>query len=134
MLIVRWGAVLRVLTTVSLAIAAMALGVAPASASPKPIGLSPDGVTFADHLSAPLFAGAVIVPGDSTTRSFWVKNRTTGAGHLAITLRGVPGSDGLAGELSVTAVVGVAASPAIVVPELATCHPLVSAVSLRARC
>ncbi len=104
---------------------------APAFAAPKPIGLSADGVTFGDHLPASLFAGVVIVPGQQVIRSFWVKNRQSSPGNLAIALQGVTGADhAMVSALSLNAVAGAISGPVVAFPAAAPCHPLVSAVAL----
>ena len=121
----------RVLAVAILLVTGMGIGVSPASAAPKPIGLSDDGVTFADQLSAPLFDGTVIVPGHTATQSFWVRNRTSTAGNLAIAVRGVTGADpDLAAALVVSAVVGAATSSVIPFPAPQACDPLLSGITL----
>ncbi len=67
---------LRTWLVTALLVAVAALGfTAPASAAGKKLQLSFDGVTWADNLPAPLFDPAFRwVPGDSETRSFYVRN------------------------------------------------------------
>lgn len=58
----------------------------PAAAADE-LGISPDGVTWASSLPGPLFDPALRwVPGDSETRSFWVRNQSTDDGVLTITM------------------------------------------------
>jgi len=64
----------------------LGLGIAPASAADE-LGLSPDGVTWADALPGPLFDPAFRwVPGDSETRTFYVRNQSSDDGVLNVTL------------------------------------------------
>ena len=125
-------AVLRVLAFVALMVAGATLAfAAPAQAAPKPIGLSSDGVTYADTLSTSLFAGALVVPGDTVTRTFWVKNRGADPGNLAIALQGVAGGDSnFVAALSVSAAAGATAGPTVAFTSANPCHSLVSAVGL----
>jgi hypothetical protein len=125
-------ALLRVLALVTLLVAGTTLAfAAPAQAAPKPIGLSPDGVTYADTLSASLFAGALIVPGDTVTRSFWVKNRDADPGNLAIALQGVAGGDStFVAALSLSAVAGASAGPSVAFTSANPCVSLASGVGL----
>jgi hypothetical protein len=127
-------AFLSVLAIVALLVSGLGLwAAAPAFAAPKPIGLSADGVSYADDLPASLFAGAMIVPGKTVTRSFWVKNRAGSAGNLAIALQGVAGADhALVAALSASAVAGPNAGPLVAFSAANPCYPLVSAVALAA--
>ena len=125
-------AVLSLVAIVALLAAGLGLwAAAPALAAPKPIGLSDDGVAFGDYLPASPFAGLLIVPGTTVTRSFWVKNRETSPGNLAIALQGVTGADdAMVAALSLKAVAGPTAGPVVAFPAADPCHPLVSAVAL----
>lgn len=125
---------LSALAIVALLVSGLGLrAAAPAFAAPKAIGLSADGVNYADVLPASLFAGAMIVPGKTVTRSFWVKNRAGSAGNLAIALQGVSGADyALVAALSARAVAGPNAGPVVAFSAANPCYPLVSAVALAA--
>lgn len=76
----------RVLTLL-FAVTAALLGLAgPASASGE-LGLSPDGVHWASSLPAPLFDPAFRwVPGDSQVASFYVRDQSTDAAVLDLTM------------------------------------------------
>lgn len=116
---------------IALLVAGIGLGIPPqpAAAAPKPIGLSSNGVAYTDTLSTSIFAGALIVPGDSVTRSFWVKNRAATSGNLAIALQNVSGIDSiLVSALSASAVAGGAGGTAVPFTSAAPCHTLVSAL------
>lgn len=65
------------------------VGVAPAQAAGSGISFSVDGTNYAPNLSAPLFGSALLVPNDTITRSFWVRNDASSAGYLRLTLRDV---------------------------------------------
>jgi hypothetical protein len=125
-------AFLPVLAIVALLATGLGLwATAPAFAAPKPIGLSADGVTFADDLPASLFAGAVIVPGNTTVRSFWVQNRSSDPGNLAVALQGVSGVDSaLISSLWVTAVAGSTTGPAVVFSSANPCRSVLSGTGL----
>ena len=125
-------AFLSVLAVIALLATGLGLwAAAPAFAAPKPIGLSADGVTFNDYLPASPFAGLQIVPGKTATGSFWVKNRATSPGNLAIALQGVTGGDdALLGALSLNAVAGPSAGPIVAFSAAHPCQSLVSAVKL----
>lgn len=106
---------------------------APASAAPKPIGLSYDGVTFTDTLPTTLYAGAIIVPGDEVLRSFYVQNRAADAGNLAVSLQDVTGVDSaMISVLSIKAVAGTTAGPTVGFPAASPCASLVSGAGLAA--
>jgi hypothetical protein len=78
-----------------------------------------------------LFAGVHIVPGMSTTRTFWVENRTAMPGNLAVALTGVTGGDShLIAALSLRAVAGASAGPTVPFTAATPCHSLVSGVFL----
>jgi len=104
---------------------------APAQAAPKPIGLSADGITYADSLPASLFAGALIVPGKSVTRSFWVKNQATDIGNLAIALKDVTSVDSaFLGALSLQLTAGSTTGASVVFATANPCRSLLSAIPL----
>ncbi|MEO8093355.1 MAG: hypothetical protein ABI632_00350 [Pseudolysinimonas sp.] len=127
---------LRALAVVALLAAASGMVCAtsaPASATVKPIGLSSDGVTYTDTLSGSVFAGVLIVPGKSVTRTFWVKNRTALPGNLAVALQGVTGSDGnLIAALSLRAAAGTATGSNTPLASANPCVSLVSGIPLAA--
>lgn len=106
----RW-VTLVTLVTVGL----MALLPAQAAAAAGAIQVSDDGVTFGTVYPGVLFDGvATIVPGDTQTEVFYVRNTGPDDGYLRITLRDVAGNPVLLQNLSVSADVasqpGVAAS------------------------
>lgn len=106
---------------------------APAMAAPKPIGLSLDGITYTDDLPTSLYAGALIVPGDTLLRSFYVQNRAADAGNLAVALQGVTGIDSaMISVLSVSADAGSTTGPSVGFPAANPCHSLISGVGLAA--
>jgi hypothetical protein len=125
---------LRVLAFVALVVAGATLAfAAPAQAATKPIGLSTDGVTYTDTLSTSLFAGVLIVPGKSATRTFWVKNRSALPGNLAVALRGVSGGDAnLIAALSLRGVAGATTGPTVAFTSANPCRTILSGVSLPA--
>ena len=70
-----------------LAAIAIAVAAAPARADDE-VALSVDGVSWADELSSALFGkGRVWVPGDTATRSFYVRNDGPTAARLRIAVR-----------------------------------------------
>jgi LPXTG-motif cell wall-anchored protein len=82
------------------------LGLAgPASAAGKKLELSSDGVTWADNLAAPLFDPSFRwVPGDSETRSFYVRNHTGQAAVLDVIMLPAQFGDLMkSGDLTVSA-------------------------------
>lgn len=127
-------ALLRVLAFVALVVAGATFAfAAPAQAAPDPLVVSPDGVTYANNLPASLFAGALIVPGKSVTRTFYVKNQTTETGNLAIALKGVTGADpNMIAALSIRAVAGPLTGVNKPFSAAAPCVSLLSGVSLAA--
>lgn len=64
-----------------------AIGVLPARAASSGISLSLDGIGYAPTIGSPLFGSSRLVPNDSVTRSFWVRNDAPAAGYLRLTLR-----------------------------------------------
>lgn len=75
----------QIIAAIALASALSCLAV-PAHAADE-VGVSPDGVTWHDHLTEPLFAEPELwVPGDIETRSFWVRNQTGDPGALLVSL------------------------------------------------
>lgn len=127
------GAVLRALLIGILLVAIGAVfGTAvPAHAAPKPIGLSSDGVTFTDSLPASVFAGALIVPGKTVTRTFWVKNQAADAGNLAIALKDVTSVDtAFLGALSLQLTAGTTTGSSVVFSSANPCTSLVSGIPL----
>jgi hypothetical protein len=84
---------LLALAAVILVAGGSVVSAAPASATTQPMVVSIDGVSWGDHLTSSLFAGALILPGQEATRTFWVKNQTTSAGNLAVALSEVTGAD-----------------------------------------
>ena len=125
---------LSVLAIVALLAAGLGLwAAAPAMAAPKPIGLSLDGITYTDDLPTSLYAGALIVPGDTLLRSFYVQNRAADAGNLAVALQGVSGSDSvMISALSISADAGAGAGPTVTFPSANPCRSLISGVGLAA--
>lgn len=121
----------RPAAAVLLAAAVVVANASPAVAAPDPIGLSPDGVTWADQLPASLFAGATIVPGGSDTRSFWVRNQQSTPGNLAVALVDVTGADPqFVAQLSVRASIGPQTGPDAVLTSADPCRSLLSSVAL----
>lgn len=97
----------RLAVLVTTALAVVATAAAPAHADDE-IGLSTDGVTWAEQLSAPLFApGFRIVPGDAESRTFRVRNDGPSAGLLTVDVDSAD-PDGLlgSGDLAIEARVG----------------------------
>ena len=127
-------AFLSTLAVIALLAAGLGLwAAAPAMAAPKPIGLSLDGVTYTDDLPASLYAGALIVPGDTLLRSFYVQNRAADPGNLAVALQDVSGIDSvMISALSVTADAGGGPSPSTPFTSAAPCVPLVSGIGMAA--
>jgi hypothetical protein len=127
------GAVAR---AVLIGILVVAIGIVfgtavPAQAAPKPIGLSTDGITFTDTMSSSVFGGALIVPGKTVTRSFWVKNQAADTGNLAIALADVTGTDStFLGALSLQLTAGSTAGPSVVFATANPCRSLISGVAL----
>ena len=84
----------------------LVLGAAPASAATGVgvIELSTDGVSFARNLPGALFGSiATLSPGDSETKTIYVRNTGTATGYLRVTLRDVSFSDShFANALTVT--------------------------------
>jgi hypothetical protein len=75
--------------TVAIAIA-LAIGgaVAPASAATDTVLLSRDGTTFGSSISGGLFDGAgLLVPGQSVSRSLWIRNPSATAAALRVSIR-----------------------------------------------
>lgn len=120
---------LRVLASTALLAAGAALALAapaPTSASTDPVVVSSDGVSYADHLPSSLFAGVLIVPGATVTRTFYVKNQTALPGNLAIALRGVTGGDAnLIAALSLRATAGTTTGSTVPFTAATPCAPLV---------
>ena len=127
-------AILRVAAVVALIVVATGVGVAsPAQAAPKPIGLSIDGTTYTDQLTTSLFAGALIVPGGTITRSFWVKNRTAFAGNLAVAVQDVTGANGaMIAALSLRADSGTQNGAYVGFSSVNPCRSLLSALNMPA--
>jgi hypothetical protein len=125
-------AFLRIAAVGALLVAVTGFGVAaPANAAPKPIGLSSDGTTYTDQLSGSLFAGAVIVPGSTITRSFWVKNRNTTAGNLAIAVQDVSGANNaMIAALSLSANSGSHSGSNVPFSTVDPCRSLLSALTM----
>ena len=97
----------RLAVVVATAVAVVATAAAPARADDE-IGLSADGVTWSAQLSAPLFAtGFRIVPGDTESRTFQVRNDGPTAGILTVSVV-ASDPDGLlgSGDLDLAARVG----------------------------
>ncbi|WP_418063229.1 LPXTG cell wall anchor domain-containing protein [Pimelobacter simplex] len=100
----------RLAALATTAVAVVATAAAPAHADDE-IGLSTDGVTWAEQLSAPLFApGFRIVPGDAESRTFRVRNDGPSAGLLTVDVDSAD-PDGLlgSGDLTIEARVGAGA-------------------------
>ncbi|GAA1928266.1 hypothetical protein GCM10009737_32680 [Nocardioides lentus] len=94
-----------VLTATVLLGAGAASAASPTAGAPRdPIGLSPDGVRYADALEGPLFGRRLAwVPGDRRTRSWWVRNQAEQAALLTVE---VPARGVLPGWLSLQTRVG----------------------------
>ncbi len=127
-------AFLSMLAVVALLAAGLGLWAAsPAMAAPKPIGLSLNGVTYTDDLPTSLYAGALIVPGDTLLRSFYVQNRAADPGNLAIALQDVTGIDSvMISALSVSADAGSGPGPTAAFTAANPCVSLISGVGLAA--
>ena len=108
----------------------LGLGIAPASAANE-LGLSPDGVTWGDALPGPLFDPALSwVPGDSETRTFYVRNQSSDDAILNVTLLTGPVETLVdTGDLKVSAKVG---SGAFTSAQTAGEHRLVNQVPVAA--
>jgi hypothetical protein len=86
---VRIRAALAAVTVAALA-AAGAVASAPAAAqAASAVQVSPDGQSFGSSWSGQIFSGVALVPRDSVTRSFWVRNGAGEAAYLRITLADV---------------------------------------------
>lgn len=119
----RGGRRLRVGAVALIAALAVAVPATPAAAVLYPIALSSDGVNFGASYPGSLFSGVTIVPGGSITRTFWVQNRETSAGNLAVAIRSVGSSDTVfVSALTATAVAGTRSGSA----RLADADPCVS--------
>ncbi|MEO7348930.1 MAG: hypothetical protein ABIW32_03585 [Terrimesophilobacter sp.] len=72
----------------------MTAGSAPALAASSVIEFSSDGVNYSSSLASPLFQNiAQMVPGDSQTSTFWIRNAASSAGFLRLVLSDVTSSD-----------------------------------------
>lgn len=83
-------AALAALVTVAAVALALVVGgaVAPASAAINRVLLSRDGVTFTSALSSGLFDGAqLLVPGQSVSRSLWIRNSSSTSAALRVSIR-----------------------------------------------
>lgn len=87
---------IRRLRAARAAIAAIALALAtlgfaaPAQAAPSGIEFSTDGVTFTPIFTGSLFRDiTLVVPGDTQTSTFWVRNAAASAGYLRVVLADV---------------------------------------------
>jgi hypothetical protein len=83
-------AALAPLATAAVVALALVVGgaVAPASAATNRVLLSRDGVTFISALSGGLFDGAhLLVPGQSVSRSLWIRNPSSTTRALRVTIR-----------------------------------------------
>lgn len=109
----RWEAMAReflrrrrirlVTAVVGIALAmATSLGVAPAYAAGSSMEFSTDGVHYSTVFPGSLFDDvAVLVPGDSQTVTFWIRNAAASAGYLRLVMSDVVTSNpALAGALS----------------------------------
>jgi len=82
----RGVAVGRVVGTAALAVILALVAAEPAAAADE-IQLSDDGVTYGSNLAAPLIPGLpVLVPGDTLSESFWVRNSGPSQAYLTVTL------------------------------------------------
>jgi hypothetical protein len=63
-------------------------GAAPAQAAGT-VQLSPDGASYSTTMSGALFSGTALVPGDDVAKPFWVRNASTEAAYLRVTLADV---------------------------------------------
>ena len=74
----------------ALVFAAVTLHPVAASAQTDRLGLSSDGVTFAETLKKPLFDSAIRwVPGDVRVATFYVRNQAETAGNLQVAIKRV---------------------------------------------
>lgn len=97
---------LAAVAAITLSVGVIAVAPAPAAhAAGGSIEISTDGVTFVSNLSGSLFTDiATMVPGDSQSANFYVRNSGNQAGFLRITLRDVVSTDAhLASALTVSA-------------------------------
>lgn len=68
------------------------------------IGLSPDGVTWVDELTVPLFEPERRwVPGDEETRSFWIRNQGPSGAEMTVEALALDGDQVLADDLGLSA-------------------------------
>ena len=75
----------------------------PAQAADE-IGLSPDGVTWVDELSVPLFEPERRwVPGDDETRSFWIRNQGPSGAEMTVETLSLSGDPVLASDIALSA-------------------------------
>jgi len=123
----------RVVAIAALLIAVAGFGVAaPANAASTPIAVSLDGTTWGDHLSTALFAGAVIVPGTALTQSFWIKNRASTPGNLAVAVQDIDGTDAsMVAALSVSADSGTHSGSDVAFSTVNPCRSLLSGVGVQ---
>ena len=122
----RW-----ILAALALAAALTGAGpAAPASAAGE-LGLSPDGVTWSTALPGPIFDPAFRwVPGDVETGVFYIRNQSSEAGVLDLTMLGGQVTDLIdTGDLTVETRVGAGAFTAV---ETAGPHLLVEAAPVPA--
>ncbi len=120
-------------------VAALAVAVVLAVAAPMTahaagtIRVSSDGVTFGPTYSGVLFAGiAKIVPGDSQTEVFYVRNDGPDDGYLRLTLRDFSGDALLADGLTVSAGVPAHAGSAVTLSKATPCWVLNEGIFLAA--
>ena len=118
----------RLCSLVVAATVLLGLGVPAASAAGE-LGISPDGVTWGDALPGPLFDPSFSwVPGDSETRTFYVRNQSSDDAVLNVTLLTGPVETLIdTGDLKVSARVG---NGAFTSASTAGPHRLVNQVSV----
>ncbi len=104
------------------------LGVAePSYATPLGMEFSTDGITYSPSLTGPLFNGiALLVPGDSQSASFWVRNVSGSAGYLRVVLSDVIASSTvIADEITVRSSTPATIGTAVPLSSAAPCRVLV---------
>lgn len=120
----RLSRVARALTIVLLAAAAVLVCPMAANAAGG-IEVSSDGVTFGPAYTGTLFDGvANIVPGDTQTEQFYLRNTGPDAGYLRITLRDVSGSPALIDSLTLSTSVPTNAGSPVALSQAEPCWVL----------
>lgn len=128
----RWARVVRAVVVMVMAAAGVLATPMPAHAAGT-IQLSDDGVTFSSAYPGVLFDGiATIVPGDTQTEVFYVRNTGPDDGYLRLTLRNVAGDPVFQSSLTVSASVPSRAGSAVAASSANPCWVLNEGVFLAA--